>query len=353
MNEIDISSWCLVIPSIRNINLEFIKHVPSDLNIIVVDDSDGSISPNRENMRVFDYTAQKQVMGKDYDLIPHKTAACRNFGCYLAWKEGYEIIITQDDDCVLPEGFVEGYSLLGKKVELTTHKCDGWYNTISVLNTGKSLFARGYPYDERHDKDISISKSKAKVVCNHGLWSKYLDFNGIDKYVHEKYARLYSDLTMSAPHYRILSKFSFCGMNFGFIRDATVIMAQIAQGMDIMDDYFLWRFDDIWAGYVIQSLVEIRNDAITIGQPLVVHSKAGNLKREVCGEHYGQIMSPYFYQSVDRAVEQCRSDQSYVELYATFAQGFASAIDKDVPRVFLPLFKRFADVFMRWAKLFV
>lgn len=353
MKNIDISKWCLVIPSIRNINLEFIKYLPTEIDIIVVDDSDGNISPNRENMRVFDYATQKKIMGADYDLIPHKTAACRNFGFYLAWREGYEIILTIDDDCILPDDFVEGYALLGKEVELDTQQCEGWYNTIDMLNTDQKLFARGYPYEERYQKEISTSKTCAKVVCNHGLWRRYLDFNGIDKYVHDKYAAVYPDVTTPVKHYRILSKFPFCGMNFGFTREVVPIMAQVSQNIPVMDDYFLWRFDDIWAGYIIQSLIEVKNDAITIGHPLVIHSKAGNLKKEVCGEHYGQIMSLYFYHAVDSAVEQCHNGQSYAELYASFAEGFASAVDKEVPCAFLNIFNGFAETFIRWSRLFL
>ena len=71
------------------------EHIP----IIVVDDSDGHLAPApRPNVRFFDYTQQRKVMGPNYPAIPHKSAATRNSGHYLAYKEGYDIIVALDYD---------------------------------------------------------------------------------------------------------------------------------------------------------------------------------------------------------------------------------------------------------------
>ena len=76
------SEWVLVKPSIRKINISYLRFVPDEIKIIVVNDSDKTMKPNRKNMEVFDYAFQKKIMASDYDLIPHKTAACRNFAFY-------------------------------------------------------------------------------------------------------------------------------------------------------------------------------------------------------------------------------------------------------------------------------
>ena len=94
----------VIIPSIRTIDSRNIAAIPEDIDIIVVDDSDGSIKPTRPKMQVFTYADQREVMGRDYDLIPHKTAACRNFAFYYVYKyTDHDVIITIDDDaCCRP-----------------------------------------------------------------------------------------------------------------------------------------------------------------------------------------------------------------------------------------------------------
>ncbi len=72
-------------------------------------------------MKVFTYADQREVMGRDYDLIPHKTAACRNFAFYYVYKHtDHDLIITIDDDCLLPPDFMASYALdrhLGRVAE--------------------------------------------------------------------------------------------------------------------------------------------------------------------------------------------------------------------------------------------
>ncbi|MAE72021.1 MAG: hypothetical protein CME06_16330 [Gemmatimonadetes bacterium] len=142
-------------------------------------------------------------------------------------------------------------------------------------------------------------------------------------------------------------------MNFGFTREIAPIVTQVPQNIEIMDRYSLWRFDDIWGGYILQSLIALKGDAITIGDPVVVHTKAGDLRREVSGEHYGHLVSPYFYDLVDRAVEDCSPMAPYAEAYAAFAQGFRGAVDRGVPSGYRPLLRALGLFFERWSELFL
>ena len=77
--------------------------IPDDVPIIVIDDSDGKLAPPpRANATYYDYAAQRAVMAKHWEAIPHRSAATRNFGHYLAYREGYDIIIALDYDCRRP-----------------------------------------------------------------------------------------------------------------------------------------------------------------------------------------------------------------------------------------------------------
>ena len=71
----------VVIPIPNDPDWSIFEQLSEETSIIVVDDSDGKLSPApRRNVRFFDYNAQRAIMGEHYPAIPHKSAATRNFG---------------------------------------------------------------------------------------------------------------------------------------------------------------------------------------------------------------------------------------------------------------------------------
>src|ERR671930_206253 len=84
----------VVIPIPNDPDWTIFQSIPEEIPIIVVDDSDGKLAPApRPNVRFYDYAAQRKVMGEHYPAIPHKSAATRNFGHYLAYREGFDVIV--------------------------------------------------------------------------------------------------------------------------------------------------------------------------------------------------------------------------------------------------------------------
>lgn len=82
------SNVVVVIPIPNDPDWGIFAELSEDVSIIVVDDSDGKLAPApRRNVRFFDYTEQRRIMGEHYAAIPHKSAATRNFGHYLAYRE--------------------------------------------------------------------------------------------------------------------------------------------------------------------------------------------------------------------------------------------------------------------------
>ncbi len=41
--------------------------------------------------------------------MPHKSAASRNIGHYIAWKEGFDVIVALDYDCRTRPGWLEAH----------------------------------------------------------------------------------------------------------------------------------------------------------------------------------------------------------------------------------------------------
>lgn len=358
----------VVIPSIRDIVPERIAAVPEDVDIVVIDDSDGNIKPTRERMTVFYYRDQRDIMGTDYDLIPHKTAACRNFAFYYLWKHtDHDLVITIDDDVHCPPHFMQAYGIIGSDGEWPNVQVDGWYNTIKFMGIagpdGRELYPRGFPYWLREPREERLGTARGRMVCIMGLWSHVLDYDGIDKYLFEHYQVLQDDvrplhpvLTVGSP--TCPTKFSFCAMNFAFHRDLLPAAYQMPMDREIASGYRIWRFDDIWAGYVIETLIHHRGgrDLIAIGEPVGTHLKEGNLSREVGGEHYGHLMSPYFYDLVDLGIaatapgtyaEMDRSLWSYLELDF-------DALCREVrcPPLYQTYFRETFTRLRRWAELF-
>jgi len=362
--EMSYKEFVLVIPSIREINIDYLKYIPEDIEILVVDDSNGNIKPNRAHMQVFDYDFQRKVMGDDsYDLIPHKTAACRNFAFYYIWKEtDFKLILTLDDDCKTEPGFMHSYHQLGQNRDLTTVTGHAWFNTIDQYGFHPPMFARGYPYWERFEKRWSITDTRARIVSIMGMWSRVLDVDGLDKYLFSDYEDVYQGVKLQYPLLRVgtrsaPTKFSFSAMNFGFIREVLPIMYQMPMVERFVDRYSIWRFDDIWAGYVLESLIHLKNDAICIGEPVIEHLKAGNLKKEVLGEHYGHLISPYFYRLIDAGASVLDSSSSYAEMYVNLFDHLVTALEEyksefSIPEVYCQYLRPTFERLLRWGMLF-
>jgi len=152
-----------------------------------------------------------------------------------------------------------------------------------------------------------------------GLWDRVLDTHALDKHLFGAYRAEYPNLRLSRSIVRPGCEahpmyFPFSSMNFGFVRELLPAMYQMPMRPRFADRYALWRYDDIWTGYIAQSLATKRGDAFTTGAPIVDHQKAGDLDRELLGEHYGMLISPYLYGAVDRAMSDVKA-ASYSRMY--------------------------------------
>ena len=90
----------MVIPIPDDPPWELFDAIPPEIPIIVSDDSDGKLAPPpRDNVCYFDYAAQRDYCGEHFAAMPHKSAASRNVGHYIAYQEGFDVIIALDYDC--------------------------------------------------------------------------------------------------------------------------------------------------------------------------------------------------------------------------------------------------------------
>ncbi|RMF84220.1 MAG: hypothetical protein D6736_19740 [Nitrospinota bacterium] len=352
------AEWAVVIPSIRTINLAYLAAIPEEVKILVVDDSNGTIRPNRVNMEVYTYVDYKEFLGSEETLIPRKTDTCRSFGFYMAWRQGYRYIVTLDDDCMTHPGFLAAHgAVLGKICSLPAVSSTPWYNTLDNLvleqdgSPLKRWYARGYPYCYRLEPPPppTVSPVQGRVVCNMGMWLQVPDINGIDKIAGDvpQSVDLKEERLAIAPG----TSFSLCIMNVAFLAEIVPAFYQLPMNAPVCNAR-LDRFGDIWSGYILKKLADIRGDLLTIGAPVVTHTKMGNTVREMQGEHFGHLLESHFYPLVDEAVEEV-SPGSYQEMYHQFARSFARSVKKrKLPEGYQAFFTIMSEKMIRWSLLF-
>lgn len=344
-------------PSIRNVNPAYLDQVPEEIPVYLVDDSNGNIEANRPNMKIFRYADYTDVLGADEDLIPRKTDTCRSFGFYMAWKDGFRKVITLDDDCDTHPGFMNGHSIIGEEITARTVDQKPWYNTLDNLKMSVDgqpsdrFYARGVPYWIReHQPEASFGESTGRVVCNMGMWTQVPDINGLDK------------LGKDIPHSDDVvepclavgpeTNFSLCIMNVAILGEAIPAFYQLQMNVELCGMQ-LDRFGDIWSGYILKKLADIKGDLVTIGGPLVTHTKQGNTIRETRVEHYGHLLETFFYPCIDAAAANTES-ASYEAMYHQLSSNFLYEVSRmHMPATYEALLTGMGQKMVRWSELFM
>ncbi|MEA3218702.1 MAG: hypothetical protein QOJ19_4858 [Acidimicrobiia bacterium] len=348
----------VVIPIPNDPDWTIIEHIPDDIPIIVSDDSDGHLAPPpRSNISYYDYAAQRSYVGdQHYPALPHKSAASRNFGHLLAYREGYDVIVALDYDCRVPADWLAGHlQALKTAVEapaLAPVNKDGWVNPVAV----PGWYARGYPYELRNSHDAKHGETTAtgEVKVHMGLWEHIVDLNGIDRFpphVAPEHPGLYR---RSEPVVAV-GNIPICGMNTSFVAEVTPAYfflpdLWVADGSP--GGWQLSRHDDIWGGYILKKLLDKRNDLLSFGEPIVEHTRLTAGERTAKIEHYMHLMAREFFELVDNAVEQVATG-GYDQMYAAFVEAFlAQATRCRAPFHYRETFVGLGEAMSRWAACF-
>ena len=351
----DTRSVCVVVPIPNDPPWELFDAIPEDIPIIVSDDSDGRLAPpGRPNVHYFDYAAQQAYAGEHYAAMPHKSAASRNIGHYIAWKEGFDVIIALDYDCQTRPGWLETHlASLGRRTDavgLRPEVTNGWVNPIAnTFPTGDAVYARGYPYEWRTPELSGVIEEPVTgdVALHLGVWDGILDLNGIDKL----YGGEPGDPGVPAGDPRIaLGNIPICGMNTSFVRDLTPAYFFLPDLW--VGSWQLSRHDDIWGGYVVKRLMDRRGDLLSFGGPVVGHTKQTRLERVVVLEQWMHLMSMPFYDIVDEAVARV-APGSYADMFAHFVEEYLYLVDKSpAPVHYRDVYGRLGDWMARWSRAF-
>ena len=347
----DTSNVVVVIPIPNDPDWGIFAELSEDVRIIVVDDSDGKLSPApRRNVRFFDYTEQRRIMGEHYPAIPHKSAATRNFGHYLAYREGADVIVALDYDCRTRAGWLsEHLGALGS-VEDAPAVAGAWINSIEQPGT----YARGYPYEYRNADAAGVTETTAsgEVKVNMGVWDNVLDMNGIDKIQRD----VIQHEVPTTPglrgdrNYVALGNIPVCGMNTAFAAELTPAYCFLPDVW--VDGWQLSRHDDIWGGYILKKLMARRGDLFRYGRPVVEHTRQSNLNRVMVFEQWMHLMSMRFYDVVDVAAEAVVPGP-YDAMFASFVEEYRRGVERSTaPSHYRRVYAELGLAMQRWADCF-
>jgi hypothetical protein len=350
----DTRSVCVVIPIPNDPPWELFDAIPSHIPIIVSDDSDGKLAPApRDNVFYYDYAAQERYAGKHYAAMPHKSAASRNIGHYIAYREGFDVIIALDYDCGTRAGWLDAHlDALVKAVEAPAVQPivdNGWVNSIAqTYADGTPVYARGYPYELRATELAATTSTTAtgEIKLNMGVWDRTLDLNGVDKlYGGEPRWPGTGEQTSIA-----LGHLPLCGMNTAFAAELTPAYYFLPDVW--VDRWQLSRHDDIWGGYVLKKLMNVRGDLVSFGRPVVEHTKQTKLERVVVLEQWMHLMSMPFYDIVDAAAAEVQPGE-YTEMFAHFVEAYLREVEcSPAPVHYRGVYRELGDWMLRWSKAF-
>jgi hypothetical protein len=341
----------VVIPIPNDPDWTIFSELSEDVPIIVVDDSDGKLSPApRKNVRFFDYTAQRKLMGDNYPAIPHKSAATRNFGHYVAYQEGFDVVVALDYDCRTRAGWLEQHLEALAEVQDAPALQGEWINSVEQ----PGFYARGYPYEYRTAERSVVRETTARgtVKLNMGVWDNVLDLNGIDK-VQRDVAGLEVPKEpglRGAQNYVALGNIPVCGMNTSFAAELTPAYFFLPDLW--IDGWQLSRHDDIWGGYILKKLMDKRGDLFRYGRPVVEHTRQSNLQRVMVFEHYMHLMAREFFEIVDRAADAVATG-GYQAMFADFVEEYLRAVARSTaPAHYRRTFAELGAAMDRWRRCF-
>jgi hypothetical protein len=321
----------IVIPSVRDINLEYLDPLIENGNrFIVVDDSDGNISISHPNFEVYNWNDRKRILGELDPWFPRKNGVCRDFGFYLAWRDSDddEIIVALDDDCEVTDPKF-GTKVIDALSAGSRPKFAAGEQHINIVDCYKNmpddLFPRGFPYEHRKDyKPSDITNAGVETPAfNLGLWTDAFDVNAIDKLQGPKWRHPDAELVHDQIVVPKGSLVSACSMNMQFRRRLIPATYQWPMNLPVMPGWVIDRYGDIWGGFALKLLMDANDDCMTVGAPMIAHRKAGDMNRNMVQEHVAHFVNAEMIDLLIEASGEVRKGD-----YLSAMQDLIEGIDK-------------------------
>ena len=215
-------------------------------------------------------------------VLGWRTIQRRNIALLEAIRSGAEVVLSIDDDNAPRHSSY--FEDLRKALETPNHPVaigdEGWFNVGDYAED--AFFYRGYPFDWRDRLPLGFTLPiAARVGVVNGLIYGDPDINAIDRY-------------QDAPHVRTYKAFverhgvtvNPCTTWTPINSQNTAYVRELAPLAFVLPA--IGRYDDIWASFMAQRVMEATDYHVLFGEPSVIqernpHNWLVDLEREIYG----------------------------------------------------------------------
>ncbi len=139
------------------------------------------------------------------------------------------------------------------------------------------------------------------------------DINAIDKITGPQWAHPEAELRHPSVAVAPGALVSVCSMNMQFRRAVLPAVYQLPMHVEVMPGWVVDRYGDIWGGFVLKTLMDLRGDMMVAGEPMIYHAKDGNYSRNIWQEHVCHLVNDEFVDLLTEASTRIRP-AGYLEM---------------------------------------
>lgn len=283
-------------------------------------------------------------------FLPYNCIQRRNVGMLHAYREGFEVVVTIDDDNLLCDSDYLGQHAHVGKVQgvKARHSQSGWTNVCEMLKEARGLpfYHRGHPLSQRFVPDEAfqtLSEVQGRVVVNAGLW---LDDPDVDALT-----RLYAPIRAVGTNPELPSRMACqVGTWAPFNSQNTALLNEVIPAYCLFPH--CGRYDDIWASYVVRRIADHLGDFVSYGSPLVRQKRN---EHDLLKDFEAESLGLRYTDAVVLALRSCvLTGQDYKRCFSELSNQIEGAVAEACSEYKLPKepLVRLVEGFHEWTQLF-
>lgn len=274
--------------------LELYRKIGTDVQFIVIGDKKtphvdvAAFMGELGNATYYSVKTQENLGYRCSEIIGWNKIMRRNIGILEALRLGADMIVSIDDDNI-PLGS-DYFKLFEKTLTepfngIMASSKTGWFNIGEFLIP--PIYHRGFPFEQRPQEPAQLAPvTNAKIGVSAGLWLGDPDIDTVNRIANSPKVMSISDVVRNGIVVQHGCFAPFDSQNTAYIRElAPLMMLLVGVG----------RYDDIFASYIAERIMDETKYHIHYGQPLVwqernPQSQWRNLTDELFGmEHVRQF----------------------------------------------------------------
>ncbi len=254
--------------------------------------------------------------------IPENSVRRRNLGYLIALEQGADVIITVDDDNYQETGWLEahlkglgGSQYIASSINRLVNPC-----SFLEFDTRSKVYMRGYPMTQMFADETYITTHDTNdvIVLNMGLWRRAPDVDAATNLVYPDLHSLGFNKQLEECSYVVKHNnyIPINTQNTAFKRKVAPAFYTLLMDTNI-NGLWIDRYDDIWAGWILQKIANHLGDYVSFGLPLSDHIRnKHDYVRDFSYEYVGMILNARFFNFIDNLE---LNEKTYADCYREVA----------------------------------